>query len=344
MIAVQLLNQLHARPLQRFSKKLDLPLRTEMGLCIALGCSELSLLKLTAAYSIFANGGLKVSPYSIQRIEDAESQPLYQHTASKDERVLSEFNAYRMRRLLSDAIQYGTGRRARIANLALGGKTGTNDGPRDAWFIGFTPTLVMGVWLGNDDNAIMPAEQGGRTPAEIWRRVITEAARQGLIDAQRGFPCAHGVFLRSFPFAASLGNLVSLTAPRSGIIPSARRRRSPSGRSVRPWMPRSRHFWMDIPRPPPSRACRRPPPMRLRPLSGSRTRKTWTATSAFGNLATRVSDSPGMHPWRRPQTPPPKRTSDAGQGVVYCSGGAWRSAVGMISLATRMRVFFGECL
>jgi membrane peptidoglycan carboxypeptidase len=54
----------------------------------------------------------------------------------------------------------------------VGGKTGTNDGPRDAWFIGFTPQVVTGVWVGNDDNRIMPDEQGGRTPARIWVRFM----------------------------------------------------------------------------------------------------------------------------------------------------------------------------
>jgi penicillin-binding protein 1A len=83
-----------------------------------------------------------------------------------------------MRKLLQGVIERGTGMRARIGRPA-GGKTGTNDGPRDTWFIGFTPELVTGVWIGNDDNRPMPSELGGRTTARVWSEFMKQALPGG---------------------------------------------------------------------------------------------------------------------------------------------------------------------
>ena len=177
VIAVQLLDRLGLQELRSVTQKLALPLRTRAGLCVALGCSEVSLLQLTAAYGSFANGGLQLRPYGIERIEDREGTLLYEHQTGADqtgaERALSPFTARRMQELLTHVVEHGTGRRARVTGQRVAGKTGTNDGPRDAWFIGFTPTLIMGVWLGHDDNQVMPGEQGGRTPARLWAEVIS---------------------------------------------------------------------------------------------------------------------------------------------------------------------------
>jgi penicillin-binding protein 1A len=79
-----------------------------------------------------------------------------------------------MRQLLAGVMSRGTGWRARLSRPA-GGKTGTNDGPRDTWFVGFTPNLATGVWMGNDDNAVMPNEAGGRTTARVWQTFMGQA-------------------------------------------------------------------------------------------------------------------------------------------------------------------------
>ncbi|MDH5751972.1 MAG: transglycosylase domain-containing protein [Deltaproteobacteria bacterium] len=168
VVAVQLLDRLGMDTLNRVARSWNVPIRQGAGLCAALGCSEVTLLSLTGAYAAFPNGGYLSEPVFIRRVTDAEGNLLYEHTPRVPVEVISDWTAFRMRQLLSDVISRGTGWRARLTRPA-GGKTGTNDGPRDTWFIGFTPTLVSGVWLGKDDNDLMPGEAGGKTTARIWR-------------------------------------------------------------------------------------------------------------------------------------------------------------------------------
>lgn len=173
VIAVQVLDRLGILPVVRLARRLDISLRPKMGLCIALGCSETTLLDLTAAYASFANGGLRAKPVFIRKVTNLYGDVLFEHYAPPPEQVISPWTAFQINRMLIGVIERGTGRRARLDRVA-GGKTGTNDGPRDAWFIGFTPSLVAGVWIGNDDNRPMKNEAGGRTPARIWARYMTK--------------------------------------------------------------------------------------------------------------------------------------------------------------------------
>jgi penicillin-binding protein 1A len=178
VIAVQLLDQLGMAPVVSLGSRFNLTVKPEMGLCVALGCSEVTLLNLVASYGAFANGGLRVRPVFIRSVANAAGDPLYVDPLPLPEQVIGEWTAFQMRQLLAGVIERGTGQRARLGRLA-GGKTGTNDGPRDAWFIGFTPELVAGVWIGNDDNRIMPGEAGGRTTARMWADFMREALPGG---------------------------------------------------------------------------------------------------------------------------------------------------------------------
>ena len=118
---------------------------------LALGTGEVSLLNLTSAYTAFANGGVLQSPVFVRRIEDAEGRVLYRGEEA-GRRVLSESTAFLMASMLSDVVNHGTGYSARQAGFSLpaGGKTGSTDDHADAWFIGFTPRLAAGVWVGFD--------------------------------------------------------------------------------------------------------------------------------------------------------------------------------------------------
>jgi 1A family penicillin-binding protein len=118
---------------------------------LALGTGEVSLLNLTSAYTAFANGGVLQSPVFVRRIEDAEGRVLYRGE-SVGRRVLSESTAFLMASMLSDVVNHGTGYSARQAGFTLpaAGKTGSTDDHADAWFIGFTPRLAAGVWVGFD--------------------------------------------------------------------------------------------------------------------------------------------------------------------------------------------------
>jgi penicillin-binding protein 1A len=178
VIAVQLLDQVGMSALAQQAKRWDIPIKSRNGLCVALGCSETTLLTLTSAYASFANGGLRTPPVFIKRVTNSKGEVLFQHAPYPPEQAISPWTAFEMRKLLQGAIERGTGMRARIGRPA-GGKTGTNDGPRDTWFIGFTPELVAGVWIGNDDNRPMPSELGGRTTARLWSDYMKQALPPG---------------------------------------------------------------------------------------------------------------------------------------------------------------------
>lgn len=135
---------------------------------IALGSSGVKLFEMTNAYGVLANGGVKVKPYSIERIETSKGKILYNSNGNYNERILDIRTVGRMVSMMQKVITSGTGVAARIGRPCAG-KTGTTDDYRDAWFIGFTPEIVTGVWVGNDDNKPTAKLTGGSVPAVIWR-------------------------------------------------------------------------------------------------------------------------------------------------------------------------------
>jgi penicillin-binding protein 1A len=143
---------------------------------IALGTSEVSLLELTAAYGGFANGGKGVWPFGVTEIRDRDGHVLYRRSGSGPGQVMTPQQAATMAEMMKGVIAYGTGRAAAIGRPAAG-KTGTTQDYRDAWFIGFTPDLVAGVWVGNDDSSPMKRVTGGRTPAQIWHNFMLAALK-----------------------------------------------------------------------------------------------------------------------------------------------------------------------
>ena len=145
---------------------------------IALGAVEVNLLELTAAYAAFANGGDAVLPYGIVEIRTDGGEIAYRRRGSGVGRALAARDIALMHDMLQAAVAEGTGRAAALDRPA-GGKTGTSQQNRDAWFIGFTADLVAGVWVGNDDASPMPGITGGTVPARIWRAFMT-AAHEGL--------------------------------------------------------------------------------------------------------------------------------------------------------------------
>lgn len=145
---------------------------------LALGTGEVTLIELTAAYAAFANGGRRVEPWGIIGAS-AEGRALPAPHAAPRQAIAPE-HAQMMRRMLEAAVARGTGRAAALPGRAgVGGKTGTTQDNRDAWFIGFAPVrggvLVLGVWLGNDDARPMDDVRGGTLPARLFREVIEAA-------------------------------------------------------------------------------------------------------------------------------------------------------------------------
>jgi penicillin-binding protein 1A len=151
------------------------PLGTDASL--SLGTSEVSLLELTAAYTPFANGGIAVEPYVVKRVLSKDGKVLYDRTGDGLGRVVSDGNLGSMNTLFRAVVQIGTGTKAQFGDFDIGGKTGTSQDYRDAWFVGFTPYYVTGVWMGNDDSTPTRRVTGGSLPALVWKDVMEEAHR-----------------------------------------------------------------------------------------------------------------------------------------------------------------------
>ena len=143
-------------------------------LTMALGAGSVTPMQLLAGYSVFANGGFRVSPYYIQRIEDASGHVLSQAepvvAGANAERVIDVRNAYTMVSMMQDVVRHGTGRRAlQLGRQDLAGKTGTTSDSMDAWFCGFQPTVVGIAWLGFDTpHSLGERETGGGAALPIW--------------------------------------------------------------------------------------------------------------------------------------------------------------------------------
>lgn len=140
-----------------------------------LGASEMSLLDLTNIYAVIWNNGESVRPYSITKITDSTGNVVYERNPSDPITVLSADTVGYMTELLSDVVAVGgTGHRAYTSGV-LGGKTGTSNNNRDAWFVGATNNLIIGVWVGNDDFTPMSSKiTGGTIPAEIFHDIVAK--------------------------------------------------------------------------------------------------------------------------------------------------------------------------
>lgn len=151
----------------------------DLGLSLALGglTKGVSPLELTAAYGCFANEGIYVKPYAIQKIEDKDGNIIYENKRKKSE-VMSSQTAYLMSDMLQTVVTSGTAQRARLTDRPVAGKTGTTSFNVDAWFVGYTPDLVSSVWLGYDKKEKMNNVFGGNYGAPIWKKVMTTAHRK----------------------------------------------------------------------------------------------------------------------------------------------------------------------
>ncbi len=135
---------------------------------LSLGAQATTPLKLTASYLPFSNYGKAAAPYGILSVSTADGTPLYDRKTKELSRILSAQNLAHMNLLMSRTVTQGTGRRAAITGRHVAGKTGTTNDFKDAWFIGYAPDIVTGVWVGDDDYASMNRVTGGSIPAKIW--------------------------------------------------------------------------------------------------------------------------------------------------------------------------------
>ncbi len=151
-----------------YAHKLGITSDLSKNLSIALGSSGVSLLELTKAYSVFANQGYLVEPVFITKIVDRKGNVI-EEMAPERFKVIEKTTAYQMTHLLEGVVKYGTGWRAKALNRPVAGKTGTTNNLFDAWFMGYTPRYITGVWVGFDNEAPLgKSETGSRAASPIW--------------------------------------------------------------------------------------------------------------------------------------------------------------------------------
>jgi penicillin-binding protein 1A len=157
---------------------------------MVLGTSAMTLLDLTTGYATFASGGLVAKPYTVLEIHRPNGDVLYSRANNPEPRVrgVDEEKITELNSMLNAVVTRGTGRRAFLGFTPQGGKTGTTQSYRDAWFIGFTAHNVTGVWFGNDDFSEMKELTGGLLPAVTWKGIMLEAEQTGVAAELPGIP------------------------------------------------------------------------------------------------------------------------------------------------------------
>jgi len=157
------------------AKNMGWPGDLTSGPAMALGVDAVSPLELAGVYAPFANGGFRVEPHVIERIETSDGDVVYQRKGALLAEAAPPAAIAQTNDLMQSVVEWGTGRAAAIPGYRAAGKTGTSQDSRDAWFAGHAGGLVGVVWVGRDDNAPMSDNTGGRAPAVIWREMMARA-------------------------------------------------------------------------------------------------------------------------------------------------------------------------
>lgn len=210
VVTVKVLEDIGVGFALKFIKKMGIESPVKRDLSIALGTSGTSMLELTSSFAVFANGGERIKPIFIKKIVTMKGEVLEENTpyieleeaeeeeeeeesetpatppspaSIPKERVLSPQNAFIITHLLEGVVQHGTGQRAKVLGRPVAGKTGTSSDYADAWFIGYTPSLLAGVWVGFDDKTSLGKnETGSRAALPIWISFIDQALRDTPVE------------------------------------------------------------------------------------------------------------------------------------------------------------------
>ncbi len=185
VVTVKIAAQLGVKYLTSYIPKFGIHSHLSRNLSLALGASEVTLEELVRAYGVFATGGDLFDPLFITTISDTAGQPIQEFTIARKP-VIPEENAYLITSMLESVVERGTGKSVHALGRPVAGKTGTSNDFHDAWFIGYTPEMLVGVWVGYDEKRPLgDKETGGHVAAPIW----LEFMQQVLGDAPlRDFP------------------------------------------------------------------------------------------------------------------------------------------------------------
>ena len=197
IITIKVLEEIGVDYAASYASNMGISSPITRNLSLALGTSGVTLQELVQAYGVLANEGKKVQPYFIQKIVDRTGH-IFEETQPKVEQVIDQRIAFMSSYVMQDVVESGTGQRVRKVGRPVAGKTGTTDDTRDAWFLGFTPSLVAGVWVGFDQERPMGRQEvGGRAAAPIWLYFAEQTLRETPVEV---FPVPEGiVFVRVDP-------------------------------------------------------------------------------------------------------------------------------------------------
>ena len=191
-VAAYLMKEMGPKGPQRFAefiKQIGIPTSVQPYPSLALGACELSLFEMLDGYTMFPSGGFNTQPFYIARIEDKHGNVLANFSSTPKE-VLNQQTAYTMARMMQGPVDFGTakGLRERLGLAEMGGKTGTTNDNSDCWFIGYTPQLLAGGWVGCDDRFIRlesRSADGGHITRPIWETFFAKALADKTLGLRR---------------------------------------------------------------------------------------------------------------------------------------------------------------
>ena len=179
IVSVKIMEQIGADYAAEYARKLGFKSPIPANLALALGAASVSPFELTAAYTVFANKGLLTPQYFITRVTDTDGTVLEETSPPIPVPVISPETAYVITNLMQSVVASGTGHRASVIGRPVAGKTGTTNEAKDAWFVGYIPQLVTGVWVGYDQERSLGAGgSGGQAAAPIWGEFMQKAVAQ----------------------------------------------------------------------------------------------------------------------------------------------------------------------
>lgn len=204
-IPVRLSRSFGVRPIVETAHLLGIRSNLLITRSLPLGVAEVTVLDQTGAYTVFANGGRRATPYGILEIRDNNGNLMYSHgkDGPKNDQIVDPEYAGYMNSMLTSVVEFGTGRRAQLDFTVAGGKTGTTQAYRDAWFMGYTGKYVVGVWFGNDDFTSTRRMTGGSLPAMTWKQFMISAHRDYNIPPMIGAMDPRGLTRQQAVLAAA---------------------------------------------------------------------------------------------------------------------------------------------
>lgn len=195
IVTIKLLQDMGVKKAVNFMSAIGIKGPFPQDLTLALGSLSLTPLEITSAFSVFANEGVKMEPIAVKYIIDFNGDTI-ESNKPRGVKVISPQTAFLATSMLEDVVNYGTGVRAKALNRPAAGKTGTTNDYIDAWFVGYTPELAAGVWVGFDDQQTLGKnETGSKAAAPVWVDFMKETLDiiSPLSDGPRPFPIPEGV-------------------------------------------------------------------------------------------------------------------------------------------------------